>query len=122
MNAGCPVSAMNRSRRPRAPADGKSLHSATVFRNLHLHSMDMYGTFRLQRSDTLDATSSAQIRSATGFHFSSLSRCRLWYCVAEGARGYRLTSCQDRVACRDTIRTSRIRIGKAVSLARGDQG
>lgn len=56
-----------------------------------------------------------EIRSATGFHFSSLSRCRLWYCVAEGARGYRFTSCTDRVACRDTNRTSRIRIGKADS-------
>ena len=58
-----------------------------------------------------------QIRSATRFHFSSLPRCRLWLCVAEGARGHRFAACTDRVPRRDTNRTSRVRIGKADSPA-----
>src|SRR6266480_8137210 len=58
-----------------------------------------------------------QIGSATRFHFSGLPRCRLWLCIAEGARGYRFASCTDRVPRRNANRTSRIRIGKADSPA-----
>src|SRR5207244_5362175 len=58
-----------------------------------------------------------QIRSATRFHFSSLPRCRLWLCVAEGARGHRFAACTDRVPRRDTNRTSRVRIGRDDSPA-----
>src|SRR5437660_11938744 len=51
-----PSSAMNHSRRLRAPADGTSLRCATGFRNLRLHSRDMYGTSRFQKSDIPGAT------------------------------------------------------------------
>ena len=58
-----------------------------------------------------------QIWSATRFHFSGLSRRRLWFCIAEGARGYRFASCTDRVPRRDANRTGSVCIGKADSSA-----
>jgi len=58
-----------------------------------------------------------QIRSATPFHFSGLSRRRLWFYIAEGACGCGFTSCTDRVPRWDANRTRCVCIGKADSPA-----
>src|SRR5262249_40077190 len=71
-----PALAMNRSRRLRAPAGGKSLRCATAFRSRHLHSMDTYETFRLQKSDIQDVTWCVPDRVRNALPFQQLDPLR----------------------------------------------
>src|SRR6476620_2154084 len=61
--------AMNRSHHLRVRADGRSLHCATVFRNLRLHPMDKYEIFRFQTFGSRGATSRERdtVRNALPF-------------------------------------------------------
>src|SRR5262249_41958307 len=59
----------------------------------------------------------AQIGSATRFHFGGLPCCWLRFCITEDTRGYRFTSCTDRVARGDANWAGSVCIGKADSPA-----